>query len=200
MEVIGVGDLSPSDRDTPVQPREGTVTLSQAKSSDTKPEPTETETGKVKRSPEVDKASVEGVKEESSLEGEGDSSGGVAQSESWVVVPKDTVAEDPPTQPPVRQAWSDDPASKEPTPLSSDDKPVDGVEGAPSDDSKPASGVEEASSIQVEDIEEEETKVPAVSKVDPPITEDVFSTPTAPSPNVSHLASLKKFHPPFSLF
>ncbi len=71
-------------------------------------------------------------------------------------------------EPPVKQAWGDEQMKED---------SARGKSVAPTKDS-------EDSSLQVLDIEEEVTSSITVSEV-PPTVEDIFSTPTAPSPQVS---------------
>lgn len=114
------------------------------------------------------KASVEGEQESPPTETKDDSKAvGVAQSESWVVVP----SHDDPSQSQVKQAWGDDRTSSESQHIT------------PSEE-KPALEQANTSPIQVQDIEEEGT-IPKVSESTPSNTVEVFSTPTAPSPQVS---------------
>ncbi len=81
-------------------------------------------------------------------------------------------------EPPVKQAWGDELTSKD---------------SARDNYAAPQSKESEVSPILVQDIEEEMTSSISVSEV-PPAIEDVFSTPVAPSPQVSYILVLVHHH------
>jgi len=83
--------------------------------------------------------------------------GNVGKSGSWVVVPKPEEHSEPAL---VKQAWSEEPTVAESSAEAKQDEP--------------------ASSIEVQDIEEEQ---PVENSNAVPLTEDVFLTPNAPTSN-----------------